>query len=129
MAVVDLDAKRAARSEAENAPHIVKLGGETFELPPRLPLPFMDNLVNMDFGGAMQELFGDSADRFMALRPDMDDLLEIAEQLYSLGDFIAGRPSPSPASSANGGSPPKPTGKPTTAGTSRKTATAKTTSE
>ena len=128
MAVVDLDAKRAARSEAENTPHTVRLGGEEFQIPPRLPLAFMDHLVNMDFGQAMRALLGDEWPRFAKLDPDMDDLMEIAEQCYALGDFMAGRPAPSPASSANGGRPSRRTGKRTTAATSRKTATAPTTS-
>jgi hypothetical protein len=120
---LDLDAKRAARSEAENQPHSLVLGGQTFELPPRMPLLFLDYLTQMDFGGAMRTLFGEAWPKFAVLDPEMDDLIDIAEELYGIGDFF-GRPSGSPASSDNGGTPAKPTSKHTTGSTSRRAATA-----
>lgn len=123
MARLDLDAKRAARSEAENTPHTVVLGNEEFTLPPRLPLAFLDHLTSLEFAPAMRVLLGDRWEAFAAHQPDLEDLMAIAE-VYGVGDFLGATASVSPASSPAGGSPSKPTGRRTTTGTSPKTATA-----
>jgi hypothetical protein len=134
MAVLDLDAKRAARSEVENKPHEVVFGGETFLFPVRMPLEFMD-LLDVTPRQAFALLFDEDVDatpaggeitaRFFKHRPDDGDLREISRALYStdLGESKA-----SPDTSANGGRPSKRTGKRTISGTSRPTATAPTTS-
>jgi hypothetical protein len=129
MATVDLDAKRAARSEAQNTPHQVTFGGESFEFPPRLPLEFLDRVTAGTPRAAIALLFGEDPDatppggpetaRFFAHRPDDGDLEAISSALYSA---TLGESSASPASSANGGRPPKPTGRRTTAATSEPTA-------
>ena len=131
MVSLDLDAKRAARSEAQNEPHAVVFGGEEFTFPAWMPLGFLDYLDAGKMRAAFALLFGedDEADppggevtaRFFSHRPDNGDLREISRALYSTS---LGEPSASPDSSANGGRPSKPTGKRTTTGTSRPTATA-----
>lgn len=128
MARLDLNAKRAARGEAENAPHEVVLGFDAdgnelvWTLPPRMPLLFMDHLAQMGFSEAMRTLLGDQWERFAAIGPELDDLLIIAGELYGVGDLL-GNPSASQDSSTSGGVPARPTSKPTTASTSPKPVT------
>lgn len=121
---LNLDAKRAARSEAENEPHTLVLGGEEFKLPPRVPLLFVERLAAYDVGGAMVELLDEAWPKFAAHKPELDDLIAIARELYGLEDFFAQPSSASPPSSNNGGQSARPTSKPTTASTSRRAATA-----
>jgi hypothetical protein len=128
VAVVDLDAKRAARSEAERKPHQVVFGGETFSFPPTVPLEALDLMAEGRFRSAFRLLLADDSEtaRFMAHRPDDGDLDELMRGLY--GQAL-GESSASLGSSANGGRPSSKTGKRTTAGTSRKTATGLTNAE
>jgi hypothetical protein len=123
MATVDLDARRAARSEAESQPHRVVFGGETFTFPPTVPLEALDLMAEGRFRHAFRLLLDDdtATARFMAHRPDDGDLDELMRGLY--GQTL-GEPSASPGSSANGGRPSKPTSRTTTTSTSRKRATA-----
>jgi hypothetical protein len=124
MASLDLDAKRAARSEATNKPHEVVFGGESFTFPAWMPLEFLDHLDAGRMRAAFALLFDEDLDadppggemtaRFFSHRPDNGDLREISRALYSTS---LGEPSASPASSANGGRPSKPTGKRTTTAT------------
>lgn len=128
MARLDLNARRAARNEAENQPHEVALGfgpdGKelVWTLPPRMPLLFLDNLAQMQFGDAMRELLGDQWERFATVGPELDDMVDIASELYGVGELV-GKPSASQASSTNGGTPAKPTSSPTTGSTSPKPVT------
>jgi hypothetical protein len=114
MATLDLDAKRAARSEARNESHEVVFGGETFTLPPKIPLESMELMGEAKFREAFRILLGDeeTVRRFFAHRPDSDDLEELLELYGSAPESSA-----SPGSSLNGGRPPKPTGKRTTTAT------------
>lgn len=124
MASLDLDAKRAARSEAQNEPHNVVFGGETFTFPAWMPLEFVDHLDAGRMRMAFALLFDEDVDadppggevtaRFFSHRPDNGDLRAISQTLYSttVGESVA-----SPDSSQNGGRPSKPTGKRTTTGT------------
>ena len=109
--MLDLDAKRAARSEAQNTPHEVRLGGETFILPPKLPLESLELMGEAKFREAFRILLGDDAAvrRFFAHRPDNDDLEELMGLYGSPGESSA-----SPGSSLNGGRPSKRTGTATT---------------
>src|ERR1044072_513764 len=111
MATVDLDAKRAARSEALSEPHTVVFGGEKFELPPKIPLESVELMAEAKFRDAFRILLGedDITDRFFAHRPDDGDL-EAIMGLYGQ----PGESSASPVSSLNGGRPPSRTGKRTT---------------
>jgi len=128
--MLDLDAKRAARSEAQNVPHAVRFGGENFEFPARLPLEFLDRMTAGTPRAAFAVLLGEDPDatppggemtaRFFKHRPDDGDLEAISTGLYStsLGESTA-----SPSSSGNGGRPSKRTGRRTTAETSGATVT------
>ena len=115
MATLDLDAKRAARAEAENAPHQVTLGGDVFQLRPRMPLEALDLMSDGQFRAAFRLLLVDPDDevfgRFFAQVPDDRDLEDIVAGLYGQrpGEYSASRPS-----SANGGRPSKPTSPATT---------------
>jgi hypothetical protein len=79
MGKLNLDARRAARSEAENQPHEVVLGGQTFLLKPRMPIEFMDLLGAGQLGAALRILLVDPGqwDSFRMGEPDSDDLAEI----------------------------------------------------
>ena len=125
MATIDLDARRAARTETENKPHEATLGGRTYRFKPRMPLEFTD-LLNTPgrIAEAIKLILVDPDDwaEFRQAVPDDDDLIAITE-LYGvdLGEAVA-----SAGSSLNGGASSRPTSKPTTASTSRKRATAPT---
>lgn len=118
MASLDLDAKRAARSEAEQEPHKVTLGGEVFELRPRLPLEALDLMTEGAFRPAFRLILldgqGEAFGRFFSHVPDDGDLEAIVEGLY--GQAL-GESSASPASSANGGRRSRPTSPRTTTST------------
>jgi hypothetical protein len=124
MASLDLDAKRAARSEAQNEPHEVTFGGETFTFPAWMPLEFVDYLDAGKMRVAFALLFDEDVDadppggevtaRFFKHRPDNGDLREISQALYST---TVGESSASPGSSANGGRPSSKTGKAITTAT------------
>lgn len=107
MATIDLDARRAARAEAENKPHEVILEGRTYLLRPRMPLEFTDLLNAGRMGEAMQLLLV-NPEEWADLRkavPDDDDLAGIAE-VYAVNLPEAGGSAPS---STNGGSSSKAT--------------------
>jgi len=118
MATIDLDARRAARTEADNEPHTATLGGKQYRFKPRMPLEFTDLLSAGRMGEAMQLLLVDPADwqRMRTSQPDEDDLMAIAE-LYGvdLGEAPASAPS-SPSTGARS----RPTSRRTTASTSLK---------
>ena len=130
MATVDLDAKRAARSEATNTHHTVRFGGEIFVFPSRLPLEFLERMTAGAPRAAFAVLLGENPDatpaggeltaRFFSHGPDSGDLEAISEGLYSTspGELPA-----SQTSSQNGGRPSKRTGKRTTGATSPSIAT------
>jgi len=124
MATLDLDARRAARTEAEDTPHEVTLGGHVYPLRARMPLEFTQLLGEGKLVDAVKLLLVDPDDwaDFRQAVPDDDDLIAITE-LYGvdLGEAVA-----SAGSSPNGGANSRPTSKPTTGSTSRKRATAPT---
>ena len=111
MAVLDLDAKRAARSEAQRRPHEVTLGGEGFQLRPKMPLEALELMAEGKFRAAfglliLEDNAGGALARFFGHVPDDSDLEDIVSDLYgqAQGESLA-----SLASSANGGRPSKPT--------------------
>jgi hypothetical protein len=120
MAHLDLDAKRAARSEAEQTPHEVVLGGETFELAPMIPLEALDLMADAAFREAFALLLGpEDATRFFRHKPDQSDLEQILSLYGEPGESLA-----SAASSPSIGKRSRPTSKRTTTSTSRPAATA-----
>jgi hypothetical protein len=129
---VDLNARRAARTEAENTPHEVVLGvdedgkEQVFKLKPSLPLEITDLLNVGQFRQAMELLLVDPADwrRMCAAGVDADDLLAMID-LYGV---VLGESQASGSSSTSGGRSSRPTSPTTTPASprSRKSATAPT---
>jgi hypothetical protein len=133
MTVKDLDAKRAARSEARNEPHEVILGGETFELPAELPMEALDLMGEAKFRPAFALVFEEDRDedgeatpaggavtaRFFRHRPTTADLEEIMGLYGKPGESSA-----SPTSLLNGGRPSSETGEGTMGVASDRTAMA-----
>ncbi len=105
--VLDLNARRAARSEAENTPHEVALGFDAGGAPlvwrfkPRMPLEVADLLRESRMREAMELLLVDPGDwaELRKAAPDNEDLEAIAE-LYAVSVPESGG---SPGSSTNGG--------------------------
>jgi hypothetical protein len=126
MTRIDLNATRAARTEAQNQPHEVVLGfdasgaEQVFKLRPRMPLEFPSLLARGLFDEAVKLILVDPQDweRMRAAVPEEDDLMAIAD-LYALD---LGESSASPPSSSNGGRSSRPTSSGSTVSTSRRRA-------
>ncbi len=108
--ILDLDAKRAARAEARDELPTVKFNKKTYQLVAELPLEFGEHLVAGRFRTAVEILLDDpkQVEAFMAGRPVMEDLAEIA-QLYGFGGL--GESSASNGSSRSTSRPSKQTSK------------------
>ena len=79
MATIDLDARRAARAEqAGEAPSVV-FGGVTFQMPPEMPIEFLELLAGGKVAAALRTLFGPKTDEFLAGSPSMADVTALAE--------------------------------------------------
>lgn len=116
--VLDLDAARAARAEVDDAPPIVRFGGQTFELPSELPIDFAFRQREGDLRGAIGLLFGDAADRFFGLRPSVADIAELADGVLKMYGLTPGEAKASGSSSPNGGASSRPTSSASTGSTS-----------
>lgn len=86
---LDLDAARAARAEARGEPPTVTIGGETFTLPPELPMRYVWTLADgEDDRDALKLLFDGQWDRFVKLvEPTREDILALVAavpKLYGL---------------------------------------------
>jgi hypothetical protein len=98
---VDLDALRAARSEANGEHPTVKFGGDIFELPTEMPFSIVENVnemqqasekndgytVSQKLTQISHDLFGDRFEEFLGKHPsmlDMQSLLESIAPLYGL---------------------------------------------
>ncbi len=87
---VDLDAAKAARREAKGEGPTVVFGGETFTLPVEMPFEIVEELGRLQSAGedgalagqavlsVVRLLLGEQYKAFMAHRPSMDDLTELA---------------------------------------------------
>lgn len=65
--VIDLDAMRAARDEAEGSTVTIMLGGQGYEVPREIPFAVLQRARDNDLDGALAALMGnDEAARFMA---------------------------------------------------------------
>ena len=119
MTLKDLDAKRAARSEAQNQAHTIVLGGERFTFPAQLPFEVLELMSEGMFRQAFELLLDDpdQADRFFKHRPDNLDLEEIMALYGPPGESSASRPS-----SASNGGRSRPTSRRATTSTSAKRA-------
>lgn len=92
MASLDLDARRAARSETLQEPHKVTFGGEVFTFPPMPPMEALELLDQFKVREGFLLLLGEEEGRrFLEHRPDMVDLGEIVEELYAttMGELLA----------------------------------------
>jgi hypothetical protein len=122
MAKLDLDARRAARAEADNTPHEVTLAGHVYPLRARMPLEFTQLLGDGKLVDAVKLLLVDPDDweQMRTALPDDDDLLALTE-LYTVD---MGESPASPPTSSNGGRSSRPTSRAITTSTSRPRATA-----
>jgi hypothetical protein len=107
MAKLDLDARRAARSEADNTPHEVTLDGHVYPLRARMPVEFTQLLGEGKLVDAVKLILVDPDDweQMRQALPDDDDLLAIAG-LYAVD--LPESPA-SPPTSGNGGRTSRPT--------------------
>ena len=87
--VIDLDAARAARAEADEQAVTLRFKGEDFDLPVEMPADFA-LLANEDrLRDAISALLGDQATRFFELGPSLPDIEVLAEQatvVYGVGE-------------------------------------------
>lgn len=92
---VDLDAARVARAEIADDPPVVTLGGDTYELTRELPLEFGDLVATGRLRLAAGILLADvdQVEAFMANKPTVEDLVEIADlyDFQGLGESRASR--------------------------------------
>lgn len=111
MAHIDLDAGRDKR-RSERDPIVITFGGEKFEVD-GVPLDFWTLGAKMDLDGAIVALFGDDADRFMAHKPELEDIMGLLNGVAGELGFgeLGGNPTKSPGSSASTGRRSKPTSK------------------
>lgn len=121
---VDLNAKRAARAEARNEPHVVEFGDRDYELVYELPIEFAELLNAGRFKMAVGLILADPEDlaEFMSNSPTFEDIKEIAE-VFGLDGL--GESSASASSSNNTSSRSRPTSNRSTALTSAKRAGAR----
>lgn len=83
MGRLDLDAQR---SEANDEPHTVVLGGREWKLPARFPLVAGQRMQEGEVEGAIAMLFGEDAVETLSPLFSTEDLEAIADQLYDLTD-------------------------------------------
>ena len=111
MARLDLDSARAARAEKQEE-FVIAFGGRDYTLPAEMPLEFAEHLVNVQLRAAMATLLDDEdLDEFMAAKPSLDDVAELAQAygFSGLGESRASR-----SSSPNGSRSSRPTSRRTT---------------
>lgn len=96
--VIDLDAARAARSEAAQDPVILRLGGQEFTLPPEMPVAFALYAQEGQMLKAIGALLGDQLDAFLEQRPAVSDLEAFADLAGEVYGVSPGEPQASPSS-------------------------------
>jgi hypothetical protein len=81
---LDLAAARAARAEAQQAKRTLIVDGETFTLPPAVPLETVDQMSQGELVGGILSLFGEEQGRLFlkVARPDTNDFEDIMRELY-----------------------------------------------
>lgn len=86
--MLDLDQRLAERDQK---PKEVRLGGQVWELPPKMPILFAGYLAKGDFDAAIEMLFGAGAVAKIGRLVDMDVLKAMSEELYGeeLGELQA----------------------------------------
>jgi hypothetical protein len=88
--VIDLDQARAARAEVAKEPVKIKFSDAEFELPAELPADFALLASEDREYDALRALFRDDTERFFALRPSLDDVTELIEQIGSVYGLSTG---------------------------------------
>lgn len=96
--VIDLDAARSARAEAQAEPVVLRFGGNEYQLPPELPADFAFLAAEEKVREAVAALLGDDADAFFAARPSLADLTALAE---AAGDVYGVEPGEARASAGS----------------------------
>jgi hypothetical protein len=92
--LLDLDARRAQVREAKGEFVAIRIGGIDFKAPTELPVTFAYYMTQMEIEKAVQSLFGDQADDFLALGPTVPDLEAIVSHYgVSLGEAKGQPPS------------------------------------
>lgn len=118
MATIDLDAARAARaaeSENKGKPHELKLGGQSFSIPPEMPFKAAEAIGRGNIDQFFELLLNGQHEEFAEQDLSLDDLVELTDSLMdvygmeSLGESLASR-----TSALSTGKPSRPTSKRTT---------------
>ena len=80
---IDLDAARAARSEArpKESPKSVKFGGKDYSLPPELPYDFAHFSAFGDLKSALKVLLGEQFTAFWENKPTVEDMEALNDHL------------------------------------------------
>lgn len=129
MGEFDLEAARAARAEAKDAPPpAVTFAGERFVFPAELPMRYVWMLADSDDDrDALKLLFDGQWDRFVAtVEPTREDILALVAEIPKLyGLRSKGESSASAGSSEDGSSRSRPTSPAATRSTSAKRSTAR----
>lgn len=81
--MLDLDGRRAER---DDKPKEVRLGGEVWELPAKMPILFAGYLGKGEFDAAIEVLFGTGAVAKIGRLIDLDTLRDLSTELYD-GDL------------------------------------------
>lgn len=118
---IDLNALRAARSEANREPVILEVGDELVELPPEMPLAVATGFARLAGGDpagiddALNALLGPEANRIInEHRLTLTDLMELMEAAGAAYGVTMGESSASESSSSPASRPSKPTSSTTT---------------
>lgn len=119
MTELDLDAYRAARSEARGKVPTLKLLGETFTLPVEVPCSVLQAFADDDKVAFGRAVLGDEQwTTFCEIGGTEADLVVIASRLWTLYGVSLPESSASSGSSETGGEPSRPTSNGSTGSTS-----------
>jgi hypothetical protein len=92
--VIDLDAARAARAEANAEAPVVRFGGVDYTLPVELPWAMVEAAASGDAGGlvtAVKLLLGDQWETFESAQPSIGDLRILVEGVAELYGVDSGK--------------------------------------
>lgn len=92
--IIDLDAARAARAEANGEAPIVRFGGVDYVLPVELPWAMVEAAASGDAGGLVQAvklLLGDQWATFEAEQPSISDMRILVENVAELYGVDSGK--------------------------------------
>lgn len=90
--VIDLDAARLARAEAQGEAPVIKFAGKEWQLPLELPWEIAEAAASGDATAALRgiaTLLGDRWEEFKSHQPTLADIVVITQhvgELYGAGD-------------------------------------------